>query len=484
MKITFIERKINSIKSDIEVVFVVNKKLDHKWIKKHQNTLEGLGFKCENGEAVFLNESKIIVVAVDNLEHETLRVAASNAIKSAKGKFSTLKIGLYLDSKHKQASIGAICEGFLLGAYNYEAYKSKKAEDKIEEVFLSNSEYVNRKIESGLVTAAINDAITKCEAINTVRDIINTPPEDATPIKIAETAQKLAKKYKISCEIHDEKKIANDGMEAFYSVGKGSVNPPRLIHLSYKPKNPKAKIALVGKGLTYDSGGLSLKPASAMTTMKADKSGGVTVLGITLAAAKLKLDVEIDCIIGAAENMVSGASYRPDDVLKAKNGKTIEVKNTDAEGRLVLADCLCYAQELKPDYIIDMATLTGACVVALGEYTYAVMGHNEQLKYSMLQASASAGELSASLPFNKHLKTLLKSEVADISNISSSRYGGAITAALFLSEFIEEENRDKWLHLDIAGPAFVEKPWDYNPHGASGIGVRSVLKWLENLEAK
>lgn len=484
MKITYVERKINAIKSDIEIVFIINKNMEHKWIKKNHATLEALGFNAENGECLFLNESKKVVVASDNYEHENLRVAASNAIKSIKGKFSTAKIGLYLDTKHKKESIVAICEGFLLGSYTYEAYKSKKNEDKIEEVYISNSEYSNKKLDAAIISSAIKEAIIKCEAINTVRDVINTPPEDATPEKVADIAEKLAKKYKLKCEVFDEKKIKNDNMGAFYSVGKGSSNPPRLIHLKYSPKNPKAKVALVGKGLTYDSGGLSLKPASAMTSMKADKSGGVTVLGIILAASKLKLDVEIDCIIGAAENMVSGDSYRPDDVLTAKNGKTIEVKNTDAEGRLVLADCLCYAQELKPDYIIDMATLTGACVVALGEYTFAVMGHDETLKNAMLKASVESGELGATLPFNKHLKGLLKSEIADVSNISSSRYGGAITAALFLSEFIEEENKNKWLHLDIAGPAFVEKAWDYNPYGASGVGVRSVLQWLENLEAK
>lgn len=484
MVIEFQESQISSIKCDAEVIFIVAKNVEHKWIKKDSQKLVNLGCKYENHETVFLNESNKVVAAIDSISSENLRIAAALAIKAIKGEFKSLKVGLYLEGKQKRECIEAMVEGFLLGDYVYESYKSKKREHKIESIVISNSEYSNKKIEKSEVEEAIKRATIKCEAINSVRDIINTPPEDATPERLADIAEESAKECGISCKIYDEKHIKSNGMGAFYAVGKGSDNPPRLIHLSYKPQNPKAKVALVGKGLTYDTGGLSLKPSDYMTTMKADKSGGVTVLGIIIAASRLQIPVEIEAIIGAAENMVSGRSYRPDDVLTAKNGKTIEVKNTDAEGRLVLADCLCFAQEFEPDYIVDLATLTGACVVALGEYTFGVMGFNEELKSSICDASNKEAELSATLPFNKHLKKLLKSEIADVSNISSSRYGGAITAALFLSEFIEEKNRDKWVHLDIAGPAFVEKSWDYNPFGASGVALRTVLRWLESLGGK
>jgi leucyl aminopeptidase len=485
LKISFVDRKVASIKADAEIVFVVGGNLTHKWIKKSEEILKSLDFKCEDDSKVFLNESKKAVVAIDSINPEALRLAAASAIKSVNGDLESAKIALYLDKNDKEGSIEAICEGLLLGSYCFETYKSKKKEKKIKEVFISSSEYSNRKIDSKLAEKAIERGVSTAEAINIVRDIINTPPEDATPEILADLANGLAKTYGLECEIKDDTWIKEQGMGAFHAVGRASVNKPRLIHLTYKPKNPKAKVTLVGKGLTYDTGGLSLKPSSFMTTMKADKSGGITVLGIILAASRLGLDIEIHTIIGAAENSVSGNAYRPDDVLKAKNGKTIEVKNTDAEGRLVLADCLAYAQELKPDFIVDMATLTGACVVALGEYTFGVMGHSDELKCKMVEASKKSGELSHTLPFNKHLKKLLKSEVADISNVSTSRYGGAITAGLFLSEFIDEENRDKWLHLDIAGPAFVEKEWDFNPYGASGVGVRSVLTWLKSLsEAK
>jgi len=266
------------------------------------------------------------------------------------------------------------------------------------------------------------------------------------------------------------------------AVGRASTHKPRLIHLAYKPENATKKVSLVGKGLTYDSGGLSLKPATSMVTMKMDKAGACAVLGMMKAVSELKVNVEVHGFIGAAENMVDGTAYKPDDVLKARNGVTIEVRNTDAEGRLVLADVLSYAQDtVDADYIFDYATLTGACMVALGPYTTGVMGHSSHLKHEFSKATKNAGELTGSLPFNDHLKKLIKSEVADISNIGSKPYGGAITAALFLDHFIKEEMKSKWLHFDIAGPAYTESAWDCNPHGGTGAGVRMSVKFIQSL---
>jgi leucyl aminopeptidase len=200
--------------------------------------------------------------------------------------------------------------------------------------------------------------------------------------------------------------------------------------------------------------------------------------------SKLNLPIEVHGIIGAVENMIGGDAFKPDDILTARNGVTIEVKNTDAEGRLVLADCLCYAQdEVKNiDNIIDLATLTGACVVGVGEYTSGVMGNNNMLSYQMVQSAIECGELATSLPFNRYLKKTLKSKIADISNISNTRYGGAITGGMFLDNFIKDENKQKWLHIDIAGPAFVEQSWGYNPFGASGAGVRMVVEFIKTLQ--
>ena len=226
------------------------------------------------------------------------------------------------------------------------------------------------------------------------------------------------------------------------------------------------------------SGSLSFAIA---LTMKADKSGGCAVLGIISAIAKLRLPLEVHGIIGAVENMIGGNAYKPDDILSSREGKSIEVRNTDAEGRLVLIDCLSYAQDLKPDYLIDIATLTGACVVGLGEYTFGIMGHNEELKSAFEREALQSGELVAKLPFNSHIRKLIDSKIADICNVSSTRYGGAISAGMFLGEFIRKENEDKWLHLDIAGPAYVEKEWDINPYGASGAGVRACVEFAISL---
>jgi leucyl aminopeptidase len=265
-------------------------------------------------------------------------------------------------------------------------------------------------------------------------------------------------------------------------VARASRHKPRVIHLTHKPKNPKAVITLVGKGLTYDSGGLSLKPADYMVTMKSDKSGGSAVLGIMKAISEMNLPVEVHGFVGAVENMIGGDAYKPDDVLTAKNGKTIEIRNTDAEGRLVLADVLCYAQqEVKADYLFDFATLTGACVVGVGHYTSGVMGNADEPKDLVVKMATQAGELASKLDFNRHLKKTIKSEIADVCNISSTRYGGAITAGQFLSEFIDEDHKEKWAHIDIAGPAFVEHAWAENPHGASGAGVRMMIRLIEKL---
>ncbi|HIE35249.1 MAG TPA: leucyl aminopeptidase [Campylobacterales bacterium] len=479
MRFEMVDKKISQIDADVEIVFIVDKNFDHKWVKD-KDELNILNFKAEPEEVAFLIDRKRVYVGVKSLDHDEIRIASAKAIKAIKNKkFKSAKIGVYIQNC-PITNIKAVVEGMILGAYSFDKYKSKKEEDSIEDIYIAKDEYEDKEFTISNAKKSIQEAIILAEATNFVRDIVNTPPNEITPLTLADLAKDLAKDEGLECKILDENELESENMNAFLAVGKASVNPPRLIHLSYKPKNAKAKIALVGKGLTYDSGGLSLKPSDYMVTMKSDKSGACAVLGIIKAAKRLELPIEIHAVVGAAENMVSGKSYKPDDILVAKNKKTIEVRNTDAEGRLVLADCLCYVQEkVDPDYIVDFATLTGACVVALGEYTIGVMGFNDDLKRKILEAAKSSGELAAELPFNRYLPKLLESKIADISNISSSRYGGAITAAIFLSNFIEDKNRDKWVHLDIAGPAFVEKEWGYNPYGASGAGVRLGIKWLQ-----
>ena len=432
---------------------------------------EEYGFEGKDGEILVLPERKKVYVGIEEINPENLKTATANIIKALK-KYKFESIEITPPNTKNEDLLLAFFEGFILGDYEFDKYKSKKAKHPIKEVCINSKRDFDK---------IIKEAEIRAKNINFVRDIINSMPDEITPAKLAAIAEEVAKDNNLECKIYDENYLFENGYYAFYSVGKASSNPPRLIHLAYKPKNAKKKIVLVGKGLCYDSGGLSLKPADYMVTMKSDKSGAVTVLGIIKAASELGLDIEIHAILGAAENMIGGNAYKPDDVLKAKNGKTIEVRNTDAEGRLVLADCLCYAEENIKDFdkIFDFATLTGACVVGLGEYTAGVMGFNKKEIDNILKTSEKTGEHFAYLPFNKYLPKLLKSNVADICNIASSRYGGALTAGLFLSEFIE--NKDKWAHFDIAGPAYVEKEWGYNPFGASGFGVDTMITYLKSL---
>jgi len=475
-----LERKaIDKVKADSEIIFVIDKKLKHRWVRDSKD-LKKFGFKGNLEQSCFLAHQDRVYVGA-SFDSEELRLASSIAIKAIKStEYKSVKIGIYADKNSLDENIKATVEGIILGLYNFDKYKSEKSETKLKKVIFALDTYSKKSLDDDLVTKAIKKGKIIADSVNFTRDIINSMPDELTPKKMASIAKKLAKNNNLDCKIEDEKFLAKNDMNAFLAVARASTEPPRLIHLTYKPKKPKGKIVLVGKGLTYDSGGLSLKPGSFMVTMKADKSGGSAVLGAMRAISELGSDYEIHGIIGATENMIGGDAYKPDDVLIAKNGVSIEVRNTDAEGRLVLADCLCYAQErIKADYIIDVATLTGACVVALGEYTTGVMGHSSKLKHQMLKAGTSSGELTATLPFNKYLKKSIKSQVADISNTGSSRYGGAITAGLFLDNFIKEENKDKWLHLDIAGPAYVESNWGYNTHGASGAGVRLIMSWID-----
>lgn len=480
MKFELQNKKLNQIKADFEVILVVRKNLKHKWVKDLVQ-LKNLNFKGEAEQTVYLAHRKRLYIAVESMAHDELRAATAKAIKilnKVKGK--SLKIGSYSNNETEE-NIKAMAEGFILGIYSFDKYKSKKGSYPINRVVFSGEDYDGKTIDVVVVKQAIKRGEIIAEATNYTREIVNMTPADITPVSLADMAKKLAKESGLTCKVQGEEFLKKQQMGAFLAVSKASPYPPQLIHLIHKPAKAKVKIVLVGKGLTFDSGGLSLKPSEHMLTMKSDKSGASAILGIMQAVSRLELPLEVHGIIGATENVVGKHAYKPDDVLMAKNKKTIEVRNTDAEGRLVLADCLCYGQDLNPDHIVDLATLTGACIVALGEYTIGVMGYNDKLKYDILEAGNKSGELIAELPFNKYLKKLLKSEVADISNISSSRYGGAITAALFLSEFIEKKNKDKWVHLDIAGPAYSEKEWDYNPYGASGAGVRLIVKWLEEL---
>lgn len=457
------------IDTDCEIVLIKNKK-----IKENKEMLKSLNFKGNDEECVLLPELKKLYVGCEETDHDSIRIAVATAVKKLN---STNFKSAYIKVK---SNLSSYVDGFELGNYAFTTYKSKK-EEIVEKNIYIEVDKIDKNIQK-----EFEESVAICNSVNMVRDFVNTTPEDFYPAIMAKNAINIAKENNLECKILDENYLEKNNMGAMLAVGRASRHRSKLIHLTYKPSGKvkaTAKIVLIGKGLTYDSGGLSLKPADFMVSMKSDKSGGCAVLGIMNTIATLNLPIEVHGVVGAVENMIGGDAYKPDDVLTARNGKTIEVRNTDAEGRLVLADCLCYAQdEIEDiDYMFDFATLTGACVVGVGQYTSGIMGNNESLMTKVVKSALKSGELATTLPFNRYLKKTLKSEIADISNISSTRYGGAITAGMFLDNFVKDENKDKWVHIDIAGPAFVESAWGYNPHGASGAGVRLAIEFMKNI---
>lgn len=403
---------------------------------------------------------KILVIGLGKKEEfdaNKMREAVAKAVKKLqqiKAKKAIFNFNVTCDYG-KSAALGA-----MIADYAYDQYKSEKVHHLEEITFTKFSQ------------EEINEGIIFGEAMRFTRDLANTPAQIATPAKLAEIAQNIEG---IETKVFEKAEIERMGMGAFLAVGQGSVNPPKFIHMKYTGKNPKKKIALIGKGICFDSGGLDIKPASSMLTMKDDMSGAACVLGVMQALVKLQPECEVHGIIAACENMPSGSSYKPGDILTAKNGKTIEVDNTDAEGRLTLADALCYACELGVDEVIDIATLTGACMVALGTVATGVMGNDNEMVAKVIKTAENSGEKYWQLPMFKEYFNSLKSDIADMKN-TGSRYGGASAAGLFLQEFVKDV---KWTHIDIAGTAYLEKAQNEFIAGATGAGVRTLLNYIK-----
>ncbi len=372
----------------------------------------------------------------------------------------------------------ALTEGLFLGSYRFHAYKGKPQKEKIhlEEVIVYESSKANVKLaERGCADAKAFSAATML-----ARDLVNTPSAEMTPLRMAEIAKEVAGRDKrVSIKVLDQAAMEKQGMRAALAVARGSNHSPVGVHLVYKPQSKsRKKIMIVGKAVTFDSGGLSLKPADGMMTMKIDMAGAAAVIGLFQALPLLDIDVEVHGLFLAVENMPSGSAYRPGDVVKAMNGMTIEVLNTDAEGRVTLADALSYAVTQKPDAIIDLATLTGACVVALGEDIAGLFTNDERLGKRLLDAAEKTGEPLWKLPLHRPYEELIRSRVADSKN-TGGRSAGAITAALFLEQFV---NKVPWAHVDIAGPSYTEKEMRPDqPFGGTGYGVRLLVRYLQGL---
>jgi len=396
---------LETIKADLEVIIVIGKDLNHRFVQD-KKLLKRAGFSGAHEETCLLPDKKRLYVGSESIKSTDIRPAVAVAIRSLSGTtFKHIKIGSYMSHPRCTAVLRGMVEGMILGAYSFDTYKSKKSKRKLKRITISLEEYHGYELAMESCSRAIENGRIAANATNYTREIVNTSPDDCYPEVMAKMASDLAKEHDLHCTILKPKQLKKEKMNALLAVSRASRHEPRVIHLVHKPENPKAVVSVVGKGLTYDSGGLSLKPADYMVTMKADKSGGSAVLGLLKAASEMNLPIEVHGFIGAVENMIGGDAYKPDDVLVAKNGKTIEVRNTDAEGRLVLADLLCYAQqEVKSDYLFDMATLTGACVVGVGHYTSGIMGNSSKPVEMVLNAANKiSGEMASRLEFNRYL---------------------------------------------------------------------------------
>ncbi len=412
---------------------------------------------------------------------EKIRTGFSKVMQHLRGlniKEAATSIDLNILAGEKEKIVQAVVEGALLGLYQYTPYKTLGREDIKE---MKQIVIVADREEYSTVESAVKIARIITEGVYFARDLISAPSNEMTPSIMARKAREIASRKKVTCKILDRAKMRKMGMNAFLGVASGSNAEPKFIILEYSGSSKsKAPVVLVGKGLTFDSGGISLKPAEKMDEMKSDMSGGAAVMATIMVAADLNLPLNVIGLIPATENMPSGTAYKPGDILKSYSGKTIEIINTDAEGRLILADALHYAAKYKPAAIVDIATLTGACVIALGDDVIGMLGTDDNLKEKITKAARETGELVWELPLWDHYFDLIKSDIADYKN-TGGRAAGTITAAAFLNKFVGDF---PWVHLDIAGPAWSSKDKSYIPKGAAGVTVRLLTEYLRNSDKK
>ncbi len=415
---------------------------------------------------------------LEKITAETLRGFAGRAVKAAmKAKRRTLVIAVPLarsDGLDTKTMVQAIMEGALLANHVFDKYKENSKEKPLKEIALRMDPKTSKSLGALIRTT---EAI--CNGTLLARQWINTPSNDKVPVKLAEMFTSAARKSGLKVSTLSAGHLKKEKFGALLAVAAGSSHSPCLVEMSYSPPKTKKTIVLVGKGVTFDTGGISLKPSSGMETMKGDMSGAAAVAATLIAVSKIKPGCRIVGIMPLVENMPSGSATRPGDIVTSYSGKTVEIGNTDAEGRLILIDAMAYAvKKYKPDVMIDMATLTGACVVALGEKLAGVFSKDDTLSRAIVDAGQAVHERCWAMPLPEDYKEMLKSDYADISNMPSARWGGAITAALFLSEFVGDA---RWAHIDIAGPAFAKKGNDYCGPGGSGFGVRLLCDLIQRL---
>ncbi len=479
--------------SDVKELDKLNKELDGKLNGAISRLIKLGDFNGKDGTiAVVYTDGRIgaerlLLVGLGEKKKATLdtvrKAAATAAKRSVESKAQTLSLALHkaFGASFDLAAMGQACaEGAYFGSYRYDEFVTENEDGRLGklDVELIDPDLAKTlKLKKGLLSGTV---VGKAQSY--ARTLANRPANVVNPAELAAVAKGLVRGSKrLRCTVLDEKQMAAKGMGGVLAVGSGSQSKPRFIILEYKPagKVPASqpKVALVGKAITFDSGGISIKPSANMEEMKLDKSGGTAVLGTMKAVAELALPVHVMGIVPAAENMPSGTSYRPGDIVKTFSGKSVEVQNTDAEGRMILCDALNYAVKQNCDVIIDIATLTGACVVALGKYMAGLMGNDEGLAKQLQKAAESSGEKVWPMPSGEEYAKEMKSKIADLKNIGS-KWGGACTAAAFLGQFIGDK---KWAHLDIAGVWSFDKATEFAAEGASGFGVRLLTTFLTNL---
>jgi len=498
MKVSSVKSTLKQIKSDAVVFFVseetksIAKQLESfpKQLKNLAEKISSLeNFKGKDGEVckVYANNaitpSQLLLIGIGKKEKfslELLRRATATGLNKAKG-IKAKKVSLDFSSASKQLEFSteeitqAIVEGAMLSQYKFDKYLSeKKDKEKIAEVILFDaSDETAKKIKTGITIAKII-----CEGTILARDLENAPSNEIYPESLADVAKKSAEQFGFDCEVWGKAKIEEEKFGGLLAVSSGSMKEPRFIILKYNGTQSAETqpMIFVGKGVTFDSGGISIKPSANMAEMKMDMSGAAAVIGTLQTIARLKLPVNVMGLIPATENMPSGTAVKPGDVVTHRGGKTSEVDNTDAEGRLILADALAYASQFKPSAVIDLATLTGACVVALGHFATGMMGNDDEVMNKLKLAGEKTYERVWQLPMFDEYEKLIKSDVADVKNVGG-RWAGTITAAFFLKKFIGDY---KWVHLDIAGTAILEDNQPYAPKGGSGVGVRLLVELMKN----
>ena len=441
------------------------------------------GFRGAANETVFLPRGSqwTLVVGLGkakDLSLERLRQFAGTAAKAVRARgFHELALPVVTERGVGPVaeSAQALAEGTLLGLYRYDKLKQVPKHEKSKRIGALTL-VVERAGDVAAAKRAAEKAEVLAEAVFLVRDLINGPSNIVTPTYLAKEARAIARQHRLKCTVIPFAQLKRLGFGGIVGVAQGSPHPAQFIVLEYKPLRAKATFALCGKGITFDSGGISHKPSAKMEQMKYDMSGAAAVMGTLKAAARLKLPYRIVGIIAATENMPSGTAQKPGDVLKTLSGKTVEVLNTDAEGRLVLSDCLHYAKRFKPDCVVDLATLTGACVVALGSEAIGLMSNNEKVAARVNQAGKATYERVWRLPLWDEYGPAMKSDIADLRNVTNTGEAGTITAAKFLEEFV---GGLPWAHLDIASTAWTERDKPYIPKGAVGIGVRLLIRLME-----